>query len=180
MTEVAWAKINLGIAVHGKRQDGYHEISTCMQTVDLMDELNVRPAPVARLTCSDPDLSVGADNLVRRAMQLFRAQVREVEPLHLHLIKRIPMGAGLGGGSADAAATLRLLNRISGLPCGADDLRALAARLGSDIPFLVQGGTVVARGRGEQLRSVLPEDEFRRLDTAAATARVRAFLEALG
>lgn len=159
LVERACAKINLGLKVLHRRDDGYHEICSIMQSVDLADSLHFgetaadgSPLSGSELTCSDPDLSTGADNLVVRALELFHAHLEQPSrPFHIHLEKQIPMGAGLGGGSADAAAALRGLNRLYGNPFPAEQLRRMAAELGSDIPFLIEGGTALASGRGEIL-----------------------------
>lgn len=148
--EVARAKINLGIKVLGLRPDGYHEICSIMQCVDLADRLSFWEADEDRLTCTDPELPSGSDNLVLQAVEVFHQYLGDKpKSFHIHLEKRIPVGAGLGGGSADAAATLRALNRLQGMPFGEDILRQMAARLGSDVPFLIAGGTALVRGRGE-------------------------------
>ncbi len=152
--EYANAKINLGLGVLGLRPDGFHDIATLMQTIDLYDELVATPAEHPEFTCSDHNLPVGGGNLVVRAAKLYAEHVESVIPLCLHLVKRIPVGAGLGGGSADAAATLRLMNRIHGNVCSWRKLCDLAGQLGSDVPFLVRGGTAVATGRGEVLKPV--------------------------
>ena len=150
--EIACAKINLGLKILRRRPDGYHDICTIMQSVDLADQLSFYPAREDRLTCSDPNLSAGPDNLVLRAAALFKAQLPTPVPsFHIHLVKQIPVGAGLGGGSADAAAALRGLNRLCGDPLGREDLSRLAGQLGSDEPFLLWGGTALAQGRGEVL-----------------------------
>ena len=151
--EIACAKINLGLKILRRRPDGYHDICTIMQSVDLADQLSFYPAPEDRLTCSEPTLSTGPDNLVLRAAALFKARlpVAPAPSFHIHLVKQIPVGAGLGGGSADAAATLRGLNRLCGDPLGREELSQLASQLGSDVPFLLWGGTALAQGRGEVL-----------------------------
>lgn len=151
-TERAGAKINLGLKILGKRSDGYHDILSVVQGIDLADTLHFRPAQHSSMTCTDPEIPCNGDNLVLRAMALFsqRAPV-SCRPLAVHLEKRVPAGAGLGGGSADAAATLRALNALHDKPLDAEGLRTLAAELGSDIPFLIEGGTAVMRGRGELL-----------------------------
>ncbi len=154
-----------------------------MQTVSLCDHLWLRVAPGELFTCSDPGLGTGPDNLVRRALAVFRAAVGPTPPLRVHLAKRIPIGAGLGGGSADAAAALRALNRLCGMPCTWDDLRRLGLRLGADVPFLVAGGTAVARGRGELLQPLVWRGAYTyvlaspdvQVDTAWAYAALDAF-----
>ena len=153
-TEKAWAKINLGLCVLGRRDDGFHEIRTIMQTVDLGDTLRFYPAPGPTMSCSDPGLSTGEENLVMRAMRLFGTRVNASIDFHVHLDKLIPRGAGLGGGSADAAATLRGLNAVTGVRLAQDELLELAAQLGSDVPFLINGGSALVRGRGEIVETI--------------------------
>ena len=155
LVEKAYAKINLGLKVLGRRPDGYHEILSVAQCVDLADVLYFESASSDRLTCSLDGLSTGPDNLVCRAVDAFRARLdRPAQSFRIHLKKNIPMGAGLGGGSADAAAALRVLNRFYDQPFSNADLRQIAATLGSDIPFLVEGGTALLRGRGEILEEL--------------------------
>ena len=155
LVEKAYAKINLGLKVVGRRPDGYHEILSVVQCVDLADVLYFEPASSDQLTCSPESLSTGPDNLVCRAVDAFRAQLdRPTQSFRIHLEKNIPIGAGLGGGSADAAAALRALNRFYDQPFSNADLRQIAATLGSDIPFLVEGGTALMRGRGEILNKL--------------------------
>ena len=157
--EKAYAKINLGLKVLGRRPDGYHEILSVAQCVDLADVLYFESASSDQLTCSLDSLSTGPDNLVCRAVDAFRARLdRPTQSFRIHLEKNIPIGAGLGGGSADAAAVLRALNRFYDQPFSNADLRQIAATLGSDIPFLVEGGTVLMRGRGEMLEALSWED----------------------
>lgn len=153
--EKAYAKINLGLKVLGRRPDGYHEILSVAQCVDLADVLYFESASSDQLTCSLDSLSTGPDNLVYRAVDAFRARLdRPPQSFRIHLEKNIPIGAGLGGGSADAAAVLRALNRFYDQPFSNADLRQIAATLGSDIPFLVEGGTALMRGRGEMLEAL--------------------------
>ena len=155
LVEKAYAKINLGLKVLGRRPDGYHEILSVAQCVDLADVLYFEFASSDQLTCSLDSLSMGPDNLVRRAVDAFRAQLdHPAQSFRIHLEKNIPIGAGLGGGSADAAAALRALNRLYDQPFSNADLRQIAATLGSDIPFLVEGGTALLRGRGEILEDL--------------------------
>ena len=155
LVEKAYAKINLGLKVLGRRPDGYHEILSVAQCVDLADVLYFESASSDQLTCSLDSLSTGPDNLVCRAVDAFRARLdRPTQSFRIHLEKNIPIGAGLGGGSADAAAVLRALNRFYDQPFSNADLRQIAATLGSDIPFLVEGGTALMRGRGEMLEAL--------------------------
>ncbi len=155
LVEKAYAKINLGLKVVGRRLDGYHEILSVAQCVDLADVLHFESASSDQLTCSLDGLSTGPDNLVCRAVDAFRARLdRPTQSFHIHLEKNVPIGAGLGGGSADAAAALRALNRFYDQPFSNADLCQVAATLGSDIPFLVEGGTALMRGRGEILNKL--------------------------
>lgn len=155
-SERAWAKINLGLKVLGRRTDGYHEIRSIMQCVDLADELHFWPADETHLSCTDPQLPTGPENLVRRAAAAFHERLGGGRQAYrIHLEKNIPLGAGLGGGSADAAAVLRALNGLAGHPLDAAGLRSLAEVLGSDVPFLVEGGTALVRGRGEILEPLV-------------------------
>ncbi len=155
LVEKAYAKINLGIKIVGRRPDGYHEILSVAQCVDLADVLYFEAASSDQLTCSLDSLSTGPDNLVCRAADAFHAQLgRPAQSFRIHLKKNIPIGAGLGGGSADAAAVLRALNRFYDQPFSNADLRQIAATLGSDIPFIVEGGTALMRGRGEILNKL--------------------------
>ena len=155
LVEKAYAKINLGLKVLDRRPDGYHEILSVAQCVDLADVLYFELASSDQLTCSLDSLSTGPDNLVSRAVEAFRARLnRPTQSFRIHLEKNIPIGAGLGGGSADAAAALRVLNRFYDQPFSSADLRQIAATLGSDIPFLVEGGTALLRGRGEILEKL--------------------------
>ena len=155
LVEKAYAKINLGLKVVGRRPDGYHDILSVAQCVDLADVLYFEADSPDRLTCSVDSLSTGPDNLVCRAVDAFHAQFdRPAQSFRIYLKKNIPIGGGLGGGSADAAAALRALNRFYGQPFSSADLRQIAATLGSDIPFLVEGGTALMRGRGEILNKL--------------------------
>ena len=155
LVEKAYAKINLGLKILGRRPDGYHEILSVAQCVDLADVLYFKLASSDQLTCSLDSLSSGPDNLVCRAVDAFRARLnRPIQSFHIHLEKNIPIGAGLGGGSADAAAALRVLNRFYDRPFSNAGLRQIAATLGSDIPFLVEGGTALMKGRGEILEAL--------------------------
>jgi len=155
LVEKAYAKINLGLKVLSRRPDGYHEILSVAQCVDLADVLYFEAASSDQLTSSLDGLATGPDNLVCRAVDAFRARLDRPAPsFRIHLEKNIPVGAGLGGGSADAAAVLRALNRLCDQPFSIADLCQIAATLGSDIPFLVEGGTALMRGRGEILEAL--------------------------
>ena len=146
------AKINRELRVGGLRPDGFHEIRSRMVSIDLSDRLWAEPGDSLELSCDDPAVPTGGQNLVVRAATLL-AESAGIRPrARLRLEKRIPIGGGLGGGSADAAATLLLLTRLWGLAERArerEPLESLAARLGSDVPFFLTGGEVEVAGRGE-------------------------------
>lgn len=144
------AKLNLYLRVLGTRPDGYHEIETIFERIDLADELTFEPHPDLALTCTDATLSCGEDNLVLRAARLLGQAGGITRGARIHLTKRIPIAAGLGGGSSDAAATLVGLNRLWELGWDAGRLLPLAAQLGSDVPFfLLEAPVAIGRGRGE-------------------------------
>lgn len=151
----ACGKVNLFLKVLGRRPDGFHEILSVAQSISLADRLELRPATGGiRLEIDGaPDLSPGPDNLVHRAS----ARLLGADPrpgVAIRLIKRIPHGAGLGGGSSDAAAALLGVDRMFGLRTSPDALREHAAALGSDIPFFLEGGTALLRGRGTEIESL--------------------------
>ncbi|MDQ2808874.1 MAG: 4-(cytidine 5'-diphospho)-2-C-methyl-D-erythritol kinase [Chloroflexota bacterium] len=153
------AKINLTLEILGRRKDGYHEIASVMQTVDLCDTLTFAPRADGqiRVECSDPALAENpGSNLVWRAARLLQ-QARQVDAgATIRLDKVIPTAAGLGGGSSDAAATLHGLDRLWALDLQAAELHNLAALLGSDVPFFLRGGTALAEGRGERITPLRP------------------------
>jgi 4-diphosphocytidyl-2-C-methyl-D-erythritol kinase len=173
----SYAKINWSLRITGKRADGFHDLETVFQTISLHDELTFRDAGALSLTCDDPSIPIDDTNLVVRAAKLLGAP-----PVAVELRKRIPAGGGLGGGSSNAAATLRALGSDR------DDLPALALSLGSDVPFFLLGGTAYATGRGEVLTPLpsragvpllllLPEE---RVLTKDAFARITRYSEPLG
>ena len=197
----AHAKINLTLDVGRLRPDGYHDVSMVMQSISLCDELTLTLAgsAAAQLTCNDPTLPTGAENLVLRAAEAFAARTGcDLSGLTIHLEKRIPAMAGLGGGSADAAAVLFALNRLRNTGLTLMELQSIGLSVGSDVPFCVQGGAALAEGRGERLTVVpalppcgivLVQPDFqvstgtlyRALDSAALVGRpdTAAMLEAL-
>lgn len=153
------AKINFTLEILGRRNDGYHEISSVMQTVSLADTLTFAPADEEeiRVECDDPTLALSMQsNLVWRAARLVQQArgVRRGARIMLH--KRIPLAAGLGGGSSDAAQTLLGLNRLWSLGLTEGELQNLAVQLGSDVPFFLRGGTALVGGRGEQITPLRP------------------------
>ena len=155
LTLKAYAKINLTLEVLGRRDDGYHEVATIMQTVDLHDAVRLTPADDITLSCDDSSLQ-SPDNLAYKAAELLRQESGYTDGAHIAIDKAIPVSAGLGGGSSDAAATLRGLNELWQLRMTPAQLETIAAKLGSDVPFLLQGGTAIALGRGERIRHLPP------------------------
>lgn len=150
----ACAKINLNLRVLGRNPaTGFHDIETWIVPVGLHDDLDVRleAEPGIRFTCSDSALDPGPGNLAWRAADLFLRETSHPGGATVALVKNIPHGAGLGGGSSDAAAVLCALNRLAGSPLAPQRLEALAAQIGSDVPFFVRGTPAMARGRGEIL-----------------------------
>lgn len=144
------AKINLFLEILGKRQDGYHEIETVMQEVSLFDYIYMENYDKnVVFTCSNPKLSAGEDNLVVKAVRLLQNESKTYRGVKIHLDKRIPIGAGLGGGSSDAVATLVGLNKLWRIGYDEKQLMSLAGKLGSDTPFFVVGNTAICKGRGE-------------------------------
>ena len=162
ITVTAPAKVNLHLEVLGLRSDGFHELAMVMQSIELADRLSFENTADARvsLSCDDASLSVGDDNLILRAAHLLRDRSGFSElGASIHLEKRIPIGAGLAGGSSDGAAALVGLNALWGLGHSPADLERMAAELGSDMPFCVAGGCQLCFGRGEQLEAVPPTNE---------------------
>ena len=146
--------MNLALEVLGKRGDGYHEIATVLQAVDLFDRLTMETADILSLHADDPALPTDDGNLVMRAARLLQKTAGIEQGARLRLQKRIPVAAGLGGGSSDAAATLLGLNRLWGLRWPRARLQELAVELGMDVPFFLGTGRAVARGRGERLQAL--------------------------
>ena len=153
------AKINLGFWIVGLRPDGYHEVDTLLQTVTLEDELTLEPEREEgmRLEVRGRAIAGPGQNLVERAWDLLRAEglVRGLG-VRARLVKRIPVGAGLGGGSSDAAGLIAGANRLFDLGLSEADRSALGSRLGADVPFLLKGGTARGTGRGDQVRQLCP------------------------
>ena len=148
------AKINLHLQVLGRRPDGYNELRTLYQSIDLLDELRAEIAPDGdlRLEVEPVGAAPGSeDNLVMRAADALRDHAGVRAGAHIELVKRIPVAAGLGGGSADAAAALVLLDALWQLDLDLGDLIALATGIGSDVPFFLHGGLVLGVGRGEEV-----------------------------
>lgn len=147
--ETAYAKINLGLRILGKRKDGYHEVSMIMQSVGLSDEVIITEGHGIEISTNVEGLTCGKDNLAYKAAALLAEKYNITPNVHIILNKSIFMAAGLAGGSSDAAAVLRGLNKYWKLNLYGDKLESIGAELGSDIPFCIHGGSAIAKGRGE-------------------------------
>ena len=163
--EKAYAKLNISLDVTERRADGFHNMCMVMQTVSICDELELQPTDTGRVQVKSNFSFIPGDerNLAAKAALCFLEAVgKQGQGLLITLKKVIPVGAGMAGGSADAAAVLRALNRLYGAPLTPDELETLAARVGSDVPFCVRGGTALATGRGEKLEALpaLPACKF--------------------
>ena len=158
LQEKAYAKLNLSLDVTGRRPDGYHEMVMLMQTVSLCDELSIAPGDKGLRASSNLRYVPGDErNLAVRAARMYLEAAGERVPgLDISIRKRIPVGSGMGGGSADAAAVLRALERHYGQRLGPGRLLELAGQIGSDVAFCLAGGTMLAPGRGELLRPLPP------------------------
>ena len=152
----AFAKINLSLKVLGRRADGYHELRTVFQSIGLHDTLEFEFTPGRATSIELEDALAIDDNLALRAARLFFESKKVRGRLKMRLAKRIPMGGGLGGGSSDAASVLLALTALTGREATLVELSAMAARLGSDVPFFLMGGAALGLGRGEELYP-LPE-----------------------
>ncbi|HUF08934.1 MAG TPA: 4-(cytidine 5'-diphospho)-2-C-methyl-D-erythritol kinase [Rhodothermales bacterium] len=148
------AKINLGLHVLRRRPDGYHDIETVMVRIAWSDTIEAESANDIVMTSSDPELPVGAENLCMKAARVLGERYEIRRGARLHLTKRIPIGAGLGGGSSDAAATLRLLSRFWDLPATDHELAEIGVRIGADVPFFLGPSPALAEGIGESLTAV--------------------------
>ena len=162
MTEYAYAKLNLSLDVTGRREDGYHDMLMVMQTISVSDriDLELTEEPGIQAECNFRYVPTDGRNLAVRAAQVYLQAVAEnqhkTKGVSIRLEKHIPVGAGMAGGSADAAAVLRGMNRLFGSPLNRKELEALAGQVGSDVAFCVAGGTQLAKGRGEQLEDLPP------------------------
>lgn len=149
------AKINLGLYVTERRPDGYHNLETIFYPIPLCDELTIEPSAVDSLTVTGIPVEGSADdNLVWRVVGLLRSEGLSVPPVGIHLDKRIPMGAGLGGGSSDASFAMRMLNQMFELGLSDDDMERRLSRLGADCPFFVRCRPVFATGIGDQFQPI--------------------------
>ena len=158
-------KVNLILNILGKRADGFHELETVMHPVNLFDEMTFeRVARGFQLTCSNSALPTDSGNLVHRAAMLFLQKAEIRDGVRIHLEKKIPLAAGLGGGSGNAATTLLGLNELFGKPLPPKELEEIAASLGSDIPFFLQSKPALGTGRGEKIE---PLENFRAMSGTA-------------
>lgn len=189
--EGAFAKVNLTLDVLGKRPDGYHDLQSVMQTISIRDdvELDIDTGKPWTLSCSAEGIPEDDRNLAWKAAKVFCDKLgKDPSGLSIRITKRIPSGAGLGGGSADAAAVLRALNRFYDSPLSVFALAELGAQVGSDVPFCTLTGTAMVEGRGERLRPLPPMPDctfvvckpdfsvstpelYRKLDTVAIPVR---------
>jgi 4-diphosphocytidyl-2-C-methyl-D-erythritol kinase len=153
ITEKGYAKVNLTLEILGKRRDGYHNLASVMQTVELFDTITFTESDELVVSCSDAQIAPEA-NLSTKAAEVLLQRTGSSSGARIDIQKNIPVSAGLGGGSADAAATLRGLNKLWSLGLSIEDLVELAIIIGSDVPFLVQGGTALVQGRGEDVTPI--------------------------
>ena len=151
----AYAKINLGLRVIRKREDGFHDIETIFHRINLFDELTLEPSPKAiSITCSNPSVPADENNLCWKAVETLRSALGTGKGAAIHLKKNIPIGAGLGGGSSDAAAVLLSLPTLWNTPVDASTLAGIAMQIGSDVPFFLHNRSAYAEGRGERLQFI--------------------------
>lgn len=152
------AKLNLFLAITGRREDGFHNLVSVATTVEFGDTLTVEPRKSGfSMECDEPALEIDETNLVLRAADAFAEAARWIGGAHFKLEKRIPMGAGLGGGSSNATTALLALNDLAGLPLGGEEIMRIAARLGSDCALFLQDEPVIMRGRGESVQPLPPQ-----------------------
>jgi 4-diphosphocytidyl-2-C-methyl-D-erythritol kinase len=179
------AKINLFLKILGNRPDGYHDIYSLMQTVDLCDTLTISvTASGTELISNATTVPLDSSNIIWKAVELLRRQTSFTQGIQINLTKRIPVGAGLGGGSSDAAATLKGVNQLLNLNLSPQQLQRLGATLGSDVPFFFSTGSAIISGRGELVKEVrIASDYFVLLvvpdfaiSTAEAYAQIRIYL----
>ncbi len=159
MTDKAFAKINLTLDIVGKRSDGYHLLETVMREISLCDEITVEKADEIEIICREPGVPKDEKNTCYKAAELFFGATKIRGGARIEIKKRIPSQAGLGGGSSDAAAVLKLLNIIYGAGLSIKRLEEIAAKVGADVAFFIKGGAAVCKGAGEQTESLpnLPE-----------------------
>jgi 4-diphosphocytidyl-2-C-methyl-D-erythritol kinase len=151
----AYAKLNLTLKINGKRPDGYHEIDSTMQSVSLHDEIDIKIIESGiKIKCSIPGIE---DNIAQKAAELLMKEVKIKSGVDIQIKKNIPLSSGLGGGSADAAGTLIGLDKLFNLNLHKDRLLEIGAKIGSDVPFCLVGGTARCTGRGEMVERINPQ-----------------------
>ncbi len=162
LTLISPAKINLFLQILHKRSDGYHELASLFQAISLHDTLTFKLSSSDILTCSDPKVPVDSSNLISKALGLFRIKTGLKFHVSIHLEKKIPMQAGLGGGSSNAATTLFALNELLNVKLSLSDLKTLGSELGSDVPFFFSEGSAYCTGRGEIIENLkgLPKTDL--------------------
>jgi 4-diphosphocytidyl-2-C-methyl-D-erythritol kinase len=177
----SFAKINLGLEVLGVRQDGYHELRTIFQTIDLRDDVEIRGrGREVTVQCDHPRVPAGQQNLAWRAASELRRYAKRADGVEIRIAKRIPVAGGLGGGSSNAAAVLLGLDRLWGLGLGPDGLHPIARRIGADVPYFLIGGTALGLARGDEVyplrrqfrMHVVVVDPGRPISTAAVFSRL--------
>lgn len=181
----ACAKINLGLDVIRKLENGYHQVKMIMQTVDICDELLLEKTDSGIMLSSDcPELSMGSDNLIYKAVRLMQETYQIPGGVRIHLKKRIPIAAGMAGGSTDAAAAMKGMNRLYGLDVPLGSLMSLGLALGADVPYCLMGGTALAEGIGEKLTALPPAPDcfilVAKPDISVSTRFVYEHLDAAG
>ncbi|MEO0294163.1 MAG: 4-(cytidine 5'-diphospho)-2-C-methyl-D-erythritol kinase [candidate division WOR-3 bacterium] len=154
ITVPSFAKVNLGLYIKEKREDGFHSIESIFQTISLKDLLSFKlEGSQIEIICDEPDFPKDSSNLIYKAAQLFKDKIKSLG-VKIKVEKRIPIGAGLGGGSSNAGVTLLTLNKLLGYPKNMEELLEDAKKLGSDVPFFLKGGTALVKGRGEEVEWV--------------------------
>ncbi len=188
----SFAKINWTLRILGKRDDGFHELFTVFQTVSLHDTISFAESDDLKLTCDDPNMPVDGRNLILKAAAMLRTQFDVRRGAKIHLEKCIPAPGGLGGGSSNAAVTLIGLKRLWQIDISDDGLHEIAAKLGSDVPFFLYGGTAIGTGRGDLIEqiediaeermlivtpniSVSTKDAFERINAQTLTSEAQKF-----
>lgn len=147
----AYAKINLGLYIVGKRPDGFHNIETIFHRINLFDEITISPSENISLSCSNPNIPNNDENLCWKAVTLLKNELNRNDGATIHIKKNIPIGAGLGGGSSDAAAVLTLLPKLWNIEIDVETLQRWSLQLGSDVPFFLRNNSALGEGRGEIL-----------------------------
>ena len=181
----AYAKINLGLDVVKRLENGYHEVKMVMQTIGIYDEILLEKTDSGIIVTTDSrELSKAGDNLVLKAAKLMAEHYQISGGMRIHLKKRIPVAAGMAGGSTDAAATMKGINRLFDLGCTLQELMELGVKLGADVPYCILGGTALAEGIGERLTALPPAPDCYVLvakpDISVSTKYVYEHLDAAG